>query len=296
MKYLGQLIFAFVTLMSVFFVWQSLVFGGAAGFGVAWLYILVPALLLATIAIPALSRVPIPVYVLAWIAIYMLAEQISGQWFAPSASGLGYVTGVQIGVMGMAALLIYKLGRALDDFNESVERVTLAEKGAQIPHPRNARAQVETEIDRSRRYEHDFSAIVLEWKPSADALPIRTMVEDIQRAMSERFLSARLGGMISHHTRRTDIVVQEPETNRLIIFCPATDAMTGARLAERIQKLVSKELHADVQYGIGSLEKGEGTLDQVVLQANASLTATIPIPPGTELKQVTSSRLRGLDD
>ncbi len=296
MKYFGRLILALVALLSVYFVWQSLLFRGAAGLGETWLYLLIPALLVTTIGMPALNRVPVALYVLSWIGIYFLVERLDGQLLTRVELGQAYAVVVDTAVVAVASFLVYRLGRALGDFKQSVERVTLAETGTQIPQARNIKAALETEIDRSRRHEHDFTAIIIQWQPKANSISVRTMVEEIQTAMSERFLSASLGGIIRSHTRRTDIVVQETAPNRLIVFCPSTDAFTSAVLAERIQKLASKELHAEVRYGIGSLEKGAGTLEQVVHQATSSLAATGMVPRRTELNQAVPPQLRGLDD
>ncbi len=271
MHHLRRWITAHVVVLAIFFLVERLSLAGSRDLAsIALVYFLIPGLVLATVGSQSVRRVPASFSALLWIGVYLIGRQFVIPPIPRPLSSIISLSLAELVTVGLVALTAHSLGDALDDFKQSVEQATLARAGSQIPSVDSLRAALQIEINRSRRYHRPLSTVAFRWIPARGPAQAPSAIEEVQRAMADRFVQASLGGILEGSARRIDIVARDRDL--LFVFCPGTDAAGSKEFAQRIQTKAAQELQVQVTFGVGAMEQGLGSMDEMVHQAKWSLS------------------------
>lgn len=189
-----------------------------------------------------------------------------------------YLTIAEAVLLSITVLLAYQVACHLDEFERAVEHITLAPIGREIRPLEDSVDDIETELIRSRRYQHPLSLILAE--PDASAIPVNPdrIVREIQDRMRQRYAAVLLGRTISEVLRRTDSVFERTLDGRFVILCPETGNEESHMLAVRIQALCQEKFGLGVRCSVSSFPDHALTLDDLMGEAEARLAGGGALP------------------
>lgn len=246
---------------------------GIDGVGVhTFVYLLV---LLSVATILLLSHVwhfSIFLHLFSWSVAYF-ALRLTLFNDAPVFGGIDtYKTVTEMAILWAAIGLAHQCAVQLDKFESFIEEVYLPVRERRIRQAQVARDEINTEFIRSRRHQHPLSLVAISPDVKAGGSGIKVAVDEIQRHMVNRFITASVAKIITTEARRTDMIIsQSDEKGLFFVLCPETKGDDSIALAERIRAAALDHLGISVNYGIASFPDEALTYEELVKRAEQHL-------------------------
>jgi GGDEF domain-containing protein len=191
---------------------------------------------------------------------------------APDFGGANtYVTGIALAFVTLTFLLSTWVGRALDEFQHAVEALTLPDLGSRVRTLREAEETLELELAGSRRSQRSLSLIVLQIDMANLHLMAHRLIQDMQRAMMRRYAFATVAHVLTQRLRRTDLIVEDRRTGRLMIVAPDTAADAATTLCERLTEQIRKQTGLTTSFGVADFPQQALTFEEMVNIADQQL-------------------------
>ncbi len=229
---------------------------------------------LGTLLVPALRRMHVGPVVALWLGAYALGKLLVFR--NPTRVAFdGYnffVTFTEIALLTLAVLIAHALARALKDFEQAVENITLNGMTRRLRQVADAAEDIETELVRSRRYHTPLSVVVVEPKEQSFRVTLNRAIEQVQKAMASRYVLTGIASLLTNVLRRTDMIPEQPDKGRFIIFSPQTDARSSQVLSRHIQSVIAERLHVSVECGVAVFPSDALTFEELVHRAESNLT------------------------
>ena len=237
----------------------------------AHVYILALIAVVCVVALPMFQRSSTVLPLFLTLAAYFAVGQFLVPSPRPLFSGVfTYTLITELGLLSITVLLAHDVGRALREFENAVEQVTLPDVKSLVIPMEEADDEIVTELNRSRRYQRPLSVIIVEPEPGGLSVVLHRMVQDAQRAIANHYVFETLGRLLRNRLRRTDLVLLERrDKGRFIILCPETNGTGANDLIERIQALSKEELSLAVACGHASFPNEALTFEEVVHYAES---------------------------
>jgi GGDEF domain-containing protein len=160
---------------------------------------------------------------------------------------------------------------SLHQFEEAVEMVTLPDKTNALLDLQSAQAQIENEMLRSRRTQRPLTLIMLQADIATLKQTSHEFVQEIQRAMTERYMLAVSARLLARTLRRTDILIETGHPGRLILIAPETSEDTAAAIGHRIEQQLRESLGIDTNFATASFPEQSLTFESLMLTAEERL-------------------------
>lgn len=236
--------------------------------------ILIPFLVIAIMAIPALQRINpiflIAIGIISYFFTYWLTRDLR-----PVSPNEFYISFSEIIILSIAIFLTSHLTQEFIKMKRSIENVILPKHGHRIyDDPEMARRIIEHEFIRGRRYNHPITAVIVEPNQNTiheDSLYQQALIE-AQQTLRGQYISNKLTQVIEKETRLTDLVVEWDKQGRFVIVCPETTAESSTKLLERLQNSIKDTLGISISYGIASFPNDARTFDAVLEKAESQLS------------------------
>ena len=168
--------------------------------------------------------------------------------------------------------LAQKFSMGLHEFAEAVKTITFADTNNRIHSLDEADDQIQTELFRSRHNHHPLSVIIIE--PDSMEPAINRVVREVQQNMMDHYIINTLAMTLSSQMRRSDLVLEEPDRNRLILVCPDTNISDSQILVDYIEDIVSVQLDMSIMCGKASFPQEAYTFEELVHRAEMRLNDT----------------------
>ena len=256
----------------------------------SYIYALGLIIVVAIVAAPGLWHLPAAVLIALCLTAYLVAKVIllSGR---PALGGVHtYLLVTEAGLLSLAVWLAHRVARKLQSVEEVVRTIALDDIRADVRDVDDALDEIQTELNRSRRYQRPLSVVVMEPETVSmrGALP-RALLE-AERGMMNRYVTACAAQLIAAELRRSDLLLHQGDGKRLIIVSPETTSTDSTRLVNRIETAVGEGLGVSMRYGIASFPHGALTFDDLLRQAETSLrypdtTLSVPLHVAAEADQ-----------
>lgn len=268
MKRLRYSVAALIIFLAVLFNLERLDFGSENLLDIqTFVYVLAAVAAVAVVTSSGLQRRSAPAVIALWLVVY-LALKIGVFNDRPFLGGLyTYVTITEIALLGTTVRLAHFLARQVLDFEQAIEHITLADTDGVIHTLETARAEINNEMLRSRRYNRPLSVTVVEPEPDSIRAAVHRTVEDVQRAMMARYIFTGLARRIRREMRRIDLVLEEGDRGRILIVSPETSDVYAARVVERIKAATAAELGVRVMSGTASFPDEALTFEELIERA-----------------------------
>ncbi|GAP14508.1 protein containg FOG: GGDEF domain [Longilinea arvoryzae] len=192
---------------------------------------------------------------------------------SPIFSGMDtYVTITELAILLVAIVIAYQCAQQLHKFESFIEEVYLPARDRRIRQPHTARDEINTEFIRSRRHQHPLTLVAISPTVKTDGSGIKIAVDEIQRHMVNRFITASVAKIITTEARRTDMIISQSDENGLFfVLCPETKGDDSVALAERIRAAAMEHLGISVNYGIASFPDEALTYEELAKRAEQHL-------------------------
>ncbi len=213
-----------------------------------------------------------------WIGGYVVLRMTLDRGTPQFVGEFLFQTITEIVVIALAVLLSYETVHRLAVMEDLVEKVTFGVNSSRVLGMSEAEDEIKTEMIRSRRYERPLSVMVVEPAPNALDANLQRAVQEIQRAITRRYVLGSLGRAISDEVRRTDLVVCGDDVGRFIILCPETTLDGTIVLAERIRATVAERLGVPVAFGVATFPDEALSFDELLRKAENDLMNPVKNP------------------
>lgn len=258
--------------LAVFFNIERLDYGEQSLIDIhTFVYVLATILILGTLAIRPLQRLPIHITAVLWLGIY-LALKLTLFNSRPLIGGMyTYLSITEAAMMTIAMLLTVNLSRSLNELEGLAEKTIFPKRNRRIKDLLEAEEIIKNELLRSRRHNRPLSVLMIEMEGLTPKKIIEQGSTNAQQLMMNRFLLASLGQELAKVVRRTDLILEPDEQNGFIILCPETTADGAHLLAGRIQEIAQMELSVTVQCGTASFPDDAVTIEDLLQKARLDM-------------------------
>jgi hypothetical protein len=272
MRNLKYLVIATIIGLALFFNIERLDFGRENLIDISSsVYILGTIAAITAMAIPFLRNTPTALLILFWIGIYMLDKLFLSN-SRPILGGIyTYLSITEITLLSLSVWLSHRLALAVYDFEDAVQNVTLVNLNGRVRPLDEAVEDIQVEMFRSRHHHHPLSVIVVEPQPGSIQVVLHRAVQEVQQAIMNNYVITKLADSLSHHLRRTDLVLEQRDRGRFIILCPDTSARDLNVLVEYIQATAAELVGVSVNCGMATFPDEALTFEELVHQAESNL-------------------------
>jgi GGDEF domain-containing protein len=175
-----------------------------------------------------------------------------------------YLTIIEFLLVAGAAVLAHRVGAALAEFRQAVEIITLRDKNDRLHSMSEAQEDVQTQMSASRRMRRPLSVLILEADARSLNMMIHRFVQELQRAMMQRYVLAVTARMLARHLRRTDLIIEDGKPGRLILVAPETPEDNARLLGDRLVHLVQDRLGISARYGVATFPDHSLTFEDLL--------------------------------
>lgn len=180
-------------------------------------------------------------FIIFWGVIYILI------WiFYWKASLPVQVQIIQLLLVELGSGLAYDVGKRVAQVDNVLEGLASSAYPNQVYDIKAAQEIINDELTRSRRYHHKLPILVVRFEKNESTPP--SHYEPLGKDIMERFAVAKLGQILTDVSRKPDIIIRDRD-GVFIIVCPETSIENVSILAERITKLVIKNLGIPIKCG-----------------------------------------------
>jgi len=230
-------------------------------------YILLGIVALSAIIIPALRRVPIGYALIFWMAVYLVCKLVVFR-DRPFLSGIYlYLTITEIVFLGIMVLLSHRVADDLYNFENMIANLNLTGVSKRVMEFADSGDSIAYEFIRSRRYQTPLSVLLIKLEKQSIRKNIDQSIEGLFNEMLTRYSSNSLVRLLDKELRRTDLIIQQPHKNRLILLFPETDAEGTNTMMSRIRELAKEVLGVTISCGFATFPDEAITFDELVKRA-----------------------------
>lgn len=140
----------------------------------------------------------------------------------------------------------------------------------------NGNRKIAQELDRSRRYNHPFSIVMVEPERFSYKNAMEGANLEIQQSLTDKYLFNKLGKVIDSTSRDSDCVVSYKDNNRFLIICPETTETPVENLITRLHRAAERQLGIKLISGKATFPSESVTLDELINKANSPLSGYLP--------------------
>ena len=232
----------------------------------SFVYLLFVAILLITITLPVLWRVPRALQIVAWMSIYVVLKLTVGD--RPFITGnYLYLTITEMTLLTLGVFLAYRITVDLQSLENVVANITLTDVSSRVLEFDKASDEVAKEFIRSRRYNIPLSVLVIKLDPAAIRANRDNTMEEVLTALMTRYTANTLVRVLDKQLRRTDLIIEQPRHHRLILLFPETDGPGSKEMAARIEKMAEKSLGVPVSCGHATFPDEAVTFEELLQRA-----------------------------
>jgi hypothetical protein len=194
-------------------------------------------------------------------------------WYGVPFAGGSVALLLGLVLLLVTAYLSARVAQDLREFARAVELVTLALPHGQQPlrNLEEARATVDVEMVRSRRFERPLSLVVIQIDPAAIRVHLHRLIQEMQHALVQRYVVATMAHLLTRTLRRTDLVVADGCPGRLLLVTPETNALEAGAVGSRAVQLIRERMGLSVRYGVASFPQQALTFEDLRGVAEADL-------------------------
>lgn len=228
-------------------------------------YALVLVAVLATVAVPAVSRLPLAATLAGWAVAYVVGHIVLMPHVPILGAGHIYVFIVEVTMLALAVALSTQVARALSEFVRAVEQITIPDAERWVLDINHADDAIRAEVNRSRRYQRPLSVLAVE--PNLDTVhfTLERLFAEVQRGIARHYAIVNLGRLLRVTLRRTDVItLEDRRRGRFIVLCPETSIEATAILCDRIEQYAPQELGFTVNCGTGLFPDDALTFEDTV--------------------------------
>lgn len=232
-------------------------------------YFAAMALALIGIVLPQWKRVPFwQLNVLAVLAF--IAARIG--WDRPIWGGSNtFISLFECASCMITVTLAGMIGRLSADFTETVRSILFSDMDSRVYSMESAEPLLKREMQYARRTNNPMSVMLIDATVEGAPIKLSETAVEIQRLLAKRHGLVALTRLLTRTLRRTDLVLDQTESGRLVLVLPTLQREQAAAIFNRINDRVQRRLGIQLRYGISSFPQQGVTFEELVYQAEQEL-------------------------
>jgi hypothetical protein len=233
----------------------------------SFVYVVAFFAVFSTLVIPEKYRPSIIITLGAWWLIYFVLKLEI--FYAHPILG-GYYTYLTITELAMLSLLILSSNRVsvdLYDVEDTIANVTLEDVSERVQRLDQAEDDIAKEFARSRRYDSPISVMVVKVNSDDVEFKLQRTAEEIMQGMLKRYATNKLVRLLDRELRRTDLVLEKPSDDQVVLVLPETSTLGTDILSDRIREVAKDQLGLSISTGFASFPDEALTFDDLLNQA-----------------------------
>lgn len=231
-------------------------------------------LLLVTMAVLALflrtfQKLSAPAHLAFWVSVYLGVWILLRPTESPQASLQSSL--IEVALVALGAFLARELALGLAEVDHTLDHLVFASFKGRVLGLEEASDEIQTELQRSRRYQRALTVLVIE--PDAKTLNSRLMpsIEEIQHNLAKRYALGKVSEALSGTARRPDLIIRDERGERFFVICPETTLSSSETLIQRIRSAIEADLGISLAVGAASFPEDALTIEDLLNQASLRL-------------------------
>lgn len=156
---------------------------------------------------------------------------------------------------------------AISGFDKSTQKI-LTDLAFNLKSVDQARNRIDSEIDRSRRYNRPLSIIIVQPDKTFTGQTIDLPVEQLyQKHIAREFFLNNLGKIILNSKRSHDLVLRLNNSEKLVLLCPETSLDDATSFINNMTKDIKTRMGTEVQSGVAAFPDDCTNFDELVARA-----------------------------
>ncbi len=252
-------------------------------------YVLLAAVVLVTLSIPALRRPPLRT-VLPAIVVLFLAVKLYFEWDDASKIEDVLRAATELSAIVLTLLLTRQINWALDEFQEAVAAITIPRIGKSVDAFSADQGEMYQEVRRARQYNRPLALLALKIEEDSLKVAQQKVLREAQRAMMNELVLAGIAGALCDELQDYDIIGRQ--NGYFLVLLPEAKKENVPGVANRLCNAVSERVGVKLQVAAVTFPDNaltfEGLVQQVTQQIEIPTDATNrPVLPQTQaiLKQ-----------
>lgn len=227
-------------------------------------YTFVPLMVILTILVPRLRRVPLWALLIVPIPVFLVAEA----WIKSSIS-IGS-TSLPLTVTEVCAILVTTIlarwvSNGVDEFESAVAHITIGQ-ASRLPEPfSTGQAELYREVKRARHHQRPLALMAVGIEEKSIQVALDRMVQEVQQAMMKQYVLSDIARMLCDELEDYNIVAQR--NDHFLVLLPEVSPEQLNVLVGRLRHAVSEQVGATLQIGTSSLPEDAVTFESLVEKA-----------------------------
>ncbi len=219
--------------------------------------------------VPVFQKLSTYVHLAFWLLVYF------GVWFllrSGEAPPVNFpIILIEFALVGLGAVLVRELTRNLVEVEHKLDQLVFANFKGRALSLTEAADEIQTELQRSRRYQRALTVLVVE--PDAKTLNSRLMptIDEIQHNLAKRYALGKVSEALSETARRPDLIIRDEQGERFFIICPETTRDSSETLVQRMRAAIRTDLGISLAVGAASFPEDALTIEDLLNQASLRL-------------------------
>jgi len=270
MKKLPLTIILLVLFLALFFNLERVVPVGNEWVNMApFIYVLSTLSIVFTILLRTFTHMKPTLVTMMWILFYLFLKLAVFNGTPFLGQSFSFVTLIEIAFLSGSVALAQAIGSQLQDFHDAVEKVIFANSGDSRKFSDEIE-NINSEIYRSRRYEHPLTMILVQPSQDSQQLMHNESVQEVYKSLTSRFVTISVAKVLRENIRRIDRLIELPTKGHYIVLTPETNRDQSARIVEKIRE-AARLLGTDVKVGVSSFPEDALNLEDLLRQAEDDL-------------------------
>jgi GGDEF domain-containing protein len=251
---------------------EKLPFGSNNSLNFHWyLVLLLVTMPVVALLVPAFQKLSTYVHLVFWLFVYF------GVWFLLRSGETPPVSFpiilIEVALVGLGAVLVRELTHNLVEVEHTLDQLVFANFTGRALSLTEAADEIQTELQRSRRYQRALTVLVVE--PDAKTLNSRLMptIDEIQHNLAKRYALGKVSEALSENARRPDLIIRDEQGERFFIICPETTRDSSETLIQRMRAAIRTDLGISLAVGVASFPEDALTIEDLLNQASLRLSS-----------------------
>jgi hypothetical protein len=244
-----------------------------------FVYVLVLAVVVATMAIPALRKAHIGVSYALWLAVYAVLKFVTNNGQNRILGGIyTYLTITEITVLMLTVALVMQLASQVDDVETTVRNILFADKSQRVLLLEEAENDIKREMYRSRRLQQPLSIAVIEPSSGTEDVAMTRTIREVQQMLKQHYLAISMARGLDKMLRRTDLLLEQSPKGRIVILSPETSSEGATSLVDRVRQALHDQYRVKVNSAIAAFPEDALTFDELISHAESQLEGEVAVP------------------
>ena len=251
--------------------------------GVTYAFML--AMVIITLVVTRLARIPLWVILIAPIPVFVLLEAWIG---ALAGSTTILLTIAEVFFLSITTILARWVSQAISEFESAVAHITIGRR-EKMPEPASVgQGYIYREIRRARNHQRPLTMMAIAVDEKSIKVALDRMVQEAQLSMMKQYAISSVSKTLCDKLADCDVVVQN--NNHFLIVLPETTPEDVPGVIKRLRQQVLDQVGVDLKIGTAALPQDGFTFEGLLDIAITEMMTDQNPRPITELERFSMER------